>query len=141
MAIKIHDEQLKSVCDHAENTYPHECCGLLVGTENNDIKMVKNVVKADNVRNQGTRRKRYLINPEEFVSVERKAHQDGLEVIGFYHSHPDAGARPSEYDLIHAWPWYSYVIVSVSDKGYGQVTSWRLRDDRAKFDKESLIIE
>ena len=107
MAIKIHDEQLKSVFDHAENTYPHECCGILVGTANNDIKMVENVVKADNVRSIGARRKRFLINPEEFVSIERKANQDGLEVIGIYHSHPDAEAYPSEYDLSYAWPWYS----------------------------------
>ena len=62
----------------------------------------------------------------------------GLEVVGYYHSHPDHPARPSDYDRDHGWPWYSYVIISIQQGKAGELNSWVLRDDRSKFELESV---
>lgn len=71
---------------------------------------------------------------------EKEARAKGLDVIGFYHSHPNAPARPSQYDLDHAWPFYSYIIVSVQDRAAAAMTSWRLKDDRNAFDPEEIQV-
>ena len=71
---------------------------------------------------------------------EKTARNKGLDVVGFYHSHPNAPARPSQYDLDHAWPFYSYVIVSVKDKSAAQMTSWQLKEDRSAFDPQDIEV-
>jgi proteasome lid subunit RPN8/RPN11 len=76
----------------------------------------------------------------DYQASERVAREAGLDVVGFYHSHPDAPARPSQYDLDHAWPWYSYVIVATSRSGAGEITSWVLEDDRSRFAPEPIEI-
>jgi len=84
------------------------------------------------------RERRFFISPQQVLMAERRARQDGLLLLGFYHSHPDHPAIPSEYDRQHALPWYSYVIVSVQGGEPGELRSWRLRDDRSAFDEEPL---
>ena len=74
------------------------------------------------------------------MKAERSARKQGLKLLGFYHSHPNAPARPSAYDLEHAWPWYSYVIVSIRDGQDEQMTSWVLQDDRSQFDAEEVVV-
>lgn len=81
-------------------------------------------------------RNRFLIDPREQVRVEKDARARGLEVLGFYHSHPDHPARPSKYDREHAWPWYSYLILSVEKGEPADLTSWVLTEDRERFDPE-----
>jgi len=83
-------------------------------------------------------RNRFLIDPLEQLRVEKDARARGLDVLGYYHSHPDHPARPSEYDRDHAWPWYSYIIVSVERGEPKDMTSWVLSDDRARFDSEQI---
>ena len=78
--------------------------------------------------------------PEDFLEGEKLARQRKVEIIGFYHSHPNAEAKPSPYDLEHGWPWYSYVIVAIRNKKAKEVTSWVMEDQRKKFHEETIII-
>jgi proteasome lid subunit RPN8/RPN11 len=118
---------------HGEETYPHECCGALLGRDG----QVTAVVALANTTEEGPRR-RFLVRPSDYREAERRATELGAELLGFYHSHPDHPARPSQYDLDHAWPFFSYVIVSVKAGVPEDMTSWRLQEDRSAFDQENL---
>jgi proteasome lid subunit RPN8/RPN11 len=118
---------------HAAETYPHECCGALIGREG----VVTDAFALPNTTEEGPRR-RFLVRPDDYREAERRAAAGGGELLGFYHSHPDHPALPSQYDLDHAWPFFSYVIVSVREGLAGDMTSWRLRDNRSAFDPEQL---
>lgn len=121
----------------AEQTYPHECCGLLVGRVNQDSRRIVAAVAAENKRTDSLHN-RYLIDPDWFQKTERKLRGGDKEIVGFFHSHPDAPARPSEFDREHAWPWYSYLIVSVVKGAARELTGWRLREDRSGFEPEEI---
>jgi proteasome lid subunit RPN8/RPN11 len=118
---------------HGSETYPHECCGALIGRGG----VVTEAFPLPNTTEEGPRR-RFLVRPDDYRQAERRALELGAELLGFYHSHPDHPARPSQYDLDHAWPSFSYVILSVSGGVAADLTSWRLRDDRAAFDEETV---
>jgi len=122
---------------HAEECYPNECNGLIVG--NASTMVVANVCRASNVHEEGTRH-RYLIDPREQLRVEKEARADGLDVIGAYHSHPDSPAKPSEYDRAHAWPLYVYVIVSVMHGKAGDVKAWSLHENGSGFDEAGMRV-
>ena len=100
--------------------------------------VVHEVFALPNTTEEGPRR-RFLIRPDDYRAAEKRARESGLELLGFYHSHPDHPARPSQYDLDHAWPSFSYVIVSVIGGEDQLLTSWRLRNDRATFDEENVL--
>jgi proteasome lid subunit RPN8/RPN11 len=123
----------EAIRSHGQEAYPHECCGALLGVAGE----VREVFPLPNTTDEGPRR-RFLVRPGDYVAAERRAGERGLELIGFYHSHPDHPARPSQYDLDHAWPSFAYVIVSVRGGNAEEMTSWRLRDDRSVFDEEPL---
>ena len=118
---------------HAADTYPHECCGALIGSAD----QVSEVFGLPNTTDEGPRR-RFLIRPQDYRAAEARAGTAGRELLGFYHSHPDHPARPSAYDLEHAWPVFAYVIISVREGTPGAITSWRLRDDRTGFDEQKI---
>ena len=118
---------------HSAETYPDECCGALIGRDG--VVVVAHALP--NTTEEGPRR-RFMVRPQDYRDAERRAAEAGAELVGFYHSHPDHPARPSQYDLDHAWPFFSYVIVSVGAGTPGDMTSWRLRDDRSAFDQETL---
>ena len=120
---------------HGAETYPHECCGALLGRG----ASVDAVLPLPNTTDEGPRR-RFLVRPQDYRAAEAGASARGLELLGFYHSHPDHPARPSDYDLAHAWPTFAYVIVSVVAGVPGDVTCWRLREDRSTFDEVPLAI-
>jgi proteasome lid subunit RPN8/RPN11 len=122
-----------------EIAYPNECCGIILGEINGDeTKDARRVVAIINSREDGEQYHRFLITPEDMLRAEQTARAAKLEVIGFYHSHPDHPSAPSGYDKDHALPFYSYVIVSV-DKGRAQVlTSWVLTNDRMDFVQEVI---
>lgn len=124
---------------HAERTYPYECCGFLIGTIEGETRTIEKLELAINHRSDSPEN-RYLISPEQFQEVERDAARDGRSIIGFFHSHPDAPSRPSDYDRDHAWPWFSYVIISVVGRRADQLTSWQLVDDRSAFIQEQVSI-
>jgi len=136
--------QLSSELDNnirkaGEATYPNECCGILLGEIKDDgTKIAKRTVNIDNSSENEEQYHRFLITPEEMFKAERIARAEKLEIIGFYHSHPDHPSKPSGYDKDHALPFYSYIIVSV-DKGKSQIlSSWELTDDREDFVQEEI---
>lgn len=139
--LRIADADLERVEAHGEAAYPEECCGVLIGREaaGDDPATVEQVVAADNER-ADSRHNRYVISPQALLRAQREARERGLEVVGYYHSHPDHPARPSEFDREHAWPGTSYLIVSVREGKAVDRRSWRLRDDRAAFDEEAIAI-
>ena len=118
---------------HGQETYPHECCGALVGKDD----AVTAVVALPNTTEEGPRR-RFLVRPSDYRQAERRATEMGGELLGFYHSHPDHPARPSQYDLDHAWPTFAYIIVAVANGAATDMTVWYLKDDRSSFEEGSL---
>ncbi|MGH9147987.1 MAG: Mov34/MPN/PAD-1 family protein [Vicinamibacterales bacterium] len=118
---------------HGTETYPNECCGALVGREGD----VQHAVQLPNTTEEGPRR-RFLVRPADYMQAEGAARHLGGDLLGFYHSHPDAPARPSQYDLDHAWPTFWYVIVAVEQGTPAAMTVWQLRDDRSQFDECKL---
>lgn len=155
MALRLQSGQLEVIQRHAEADYPAECCGILLGHADADSKDVIDVAPIANLRRDPARaqdvipledpsreseRNRFLIDPKEQLRVEKDGRARGLTVVGYYHSHPDHPARPSGYDRDHAWPWYSYVIVSVEAGSARDTRSWVLEDDRATFQPEILEV-
>jgi proteasome lid subunit RPN8/RPN11 len=118
---------------HGTETYPNECCGALVGRDGD----VHHAVALPNTTEEGPRR-RFLVRPADYKQAEIAAQRLGGDLLGFYHSHPDAPARPSQYDLDHAWPTFWYVIVAVEQGTPAAMTVWQLRDDRSQFDERRL---
>ncbi len=139
MGIELTHDQQKAIRQHGEETFPHECCGFMLGKANGAAKSVGELLRADNDREDGARHNRFLITPDAYMRGEKAARAKGLDIIGFYHSHPNAPARPSQYDLDHAWPFYSYVIVSILDKKSDAMTSWVMKEDRSAFDEEAIV--
>lgn len=139
MAIEISVLDVEAIRSHGEETFPNECCGFMLGKANGDLRNVAELMRAENDREDEAKYNRFLITPDAFMRGEKAAREKGLDIIGFYHSHPDAPARPSQYDLDHAWPWYSYVIVSIKAGKADVMTSWVLREDRGAFGEEDII--
>ncbi|HEV8384788.1 MAG TPA: M67 family metallopeptidase [Candidatus Acidoferrales bacterium] len=131
LALRIREQGAKS--------YPQECCGALLGRDSSGDREIVDLLPLDN-RHAESPGNRYVISPHDVRRAEQTAGQRGLELVGWYHSHPDHPALPSEFDRAQAWPWYSYVILSVQQRRPGQLTSWRLGDDRARFSPERIAI-
>jgi proteasome lid subunit RPN8/RPN11 len=147
MALSISETCLKEIGEHGARAYPNECCGALVGVAGEDgRKEVRALLALDNRREGEAAHTRFLVTAEDFRWAEKEARAQGLEIVGFYHSHPDHPARPSEFDREHALPWYSYIVVRVSRDAGGatggkpqEVTSWVLADDRSQFLPEEIF--
>jgi proteasome lid subunit RPN8/RPN11 len=118
---------------HAAEAYPDECCGALIGANGSVAEAVPLPNSTDEAR-----RRRFLVRPQDYRAAETRARTAGAALVGFYHSHPDSVARPSQYDLDHAWPNLSYAIVSVERGEPRDLRVWRLRDDRSTFDEEAV---
>jgi proteasome lid subunit RPN8/RPN11 len=138
--IVLHQPHIDAINAHGERDYPFECCGLLIGRFLADgNKEVVEIYPISNAREEEAKRNRFLIRPEELMAGERAARQKELDVVGFYHSHPDEPAVPSRYDLDHAWPIYSYIVVSVGKGSARDLQSWEMEDDRSKFNPEEIV--
>ena len=134
-SLQLTPEVADAIRSHGVETYPHECCGALVGRDGE----VTSTVALPNITDEGPRR-RFRVSDTDYLRVERAADAAGAELLGFYHSHPDHPARPSQYDLDHALPNFSYIIVSVLAGVAEDMRSWKLRDDRSAFDEEALSV-
>jgi proteasome lid subunit RPN8/RPN11 len=151
-ALWISGHLAEKIRAYGAETYPHECCGALLGRD-------AGVVGGNNPENDATTpereilalfplvnrrddspRNRFSVTADDVRAAEKAASEHGLEIVGWYHSHPDHPARPSQYDRDHAWPWYSYIIVSVQNGAPHEMTSWRLSDDRLEFLSEEVEI-
>jgi len=128
---------------HGRATYPEECCGFLIGpAEEGATADERNIVAlepADN-RFSGERVRRFLIPPEQVRTLERRLESTEQAVVGFYHSHPDHPARPSQFDQQHAWPWYTYLVVSVTASATPAVGAFELDPDSETFCEVRLSI-
>lgn len=133
----IHPKDLEAIGRHGEARYPEECCGILVGRSGEGVTAVERVVAVANEREED-RREGFLVHPEKLLAVHMKARKEGLDVVGYYHSHPDHPARPSEVDRKQAWPGLSYVILSVEEGRVAEIRSWRLIDYRKGFEEETI---
>jgi proteasome lid subunit RPN8/RPN11 len=136
--IRIYQKQLEEIREHGVSDYPYECCGLLLGRFGSEGKIVSETYPISNAREESAKRNRFLITPEELMRGERYARGNDLEVVGFYHSHPDSPAVPSQYDLEHAWPTYSYIIVSTTTDEARDLFSWEQEADRSRFNQEEI---
>ncbi len=137
--IELNQQQLNEIRRHGERDYPYECCGLLIGRfAEAGHKVVTETYSISNAREEAAKRNRFLIQPEELMRGEKYARERRLDVVGFYHSHPDHPAVPSQYDLEHAWPTYSYIIVSVRQGSASDLFSWELETDRSRFNSEEI---
>jgi proteasome lid subunit RPN8/RPN11 len=136
----ISGEALAALLAHLAAAYPGEGCGVLVGREQGGSRRIERAIGCANVAT-ATPERRYLIAPGEFLAADHAARADGLEVLGFFHSHPDHPAVPSAFDLERAWPYYSYLIVSLARGVPAGQSLWRLRGDRAAFEPEPLTID
>ena len=123
MAIELSNENWTRIERHGAEAYPNECCGMLLGKEQGGRKLIEDILP-----------------PEDFLKGEREARSRGLDILGFYHSHPDHFAQPSEFDRQHAWPWYTYLILGVNGGVAGALTGWQLTEDRAQFLQQELRV-
>jgi proteasome lid subunit RPN8/RPN11 len=143
--LKISSELADKIRAHGAQTYPHECCGALLGrdTEVADRRVYREIHGLHPLvnRRDDSPKNRFSVTSQDVLDAEKAARQQGLEVVGWYHSHPDHPARPSQYDRDHAWPWYSYIIVSVANRIPEEMTSWRLTDDRTEFELEEICLQ
>ena len=131
---------LQAIRDHGRESYGDEACGAMFGLVDGDVRTVIRVAPLDNARNE-ERHRRFIVTPEDYRWAEREASLHGLTLLGFYHSHPDHPAYPSQYDLDHAFPFFSYVILAVDEGVPRAVRSFVLSDDRSRFNEESLILD
>jgi proteasome lid subunit RPN8/RPN11 len=132
-AAVIAEDAVDEIKRHAAEAYPHECCGALL---ERDAEIVEAVPLSNTTSEEATRR--FLVGPDEYRYAEKRARERGARLAGFYHSHPDHPARPSQTDLEQAWPNLTYVIVSVAAGTPADITCWRLREDRTAFDRGDL---
>ncbi|MDJ0615385.1 MAG: M67 family metallopeptidase [Calothrix sp. MO_192.B10] len=147
--IHLSEEQLQTIRTHAQKTYPEECCGILFGHLADDGKTVVEVMPTENAWQGDTagdfpgdsqeysKRRRYAIAPQVMLQAQKQAREQNLEIVGFYHSHPDYPAIPSEFDRLCAWQEYSYIIVAVKNGISTDINSWCL-DPNQQFKPEKV---
>ena len=139
--LELRQEHLEAIKAHAEADYPHECGGLLLGhLAVDNAKTVVETLTMENTADVERLHDRVLIDPQSLMLADKKAREKGLDVIGYYHSHPEDEAVPSQFDLDHALPVWSYIIVSVRKNKAVDWNSWEMENDRSKFNKEEAIL-
>ncbi len=132
---------MDDIIAHSVEAYPEECCGILVGRDEKRDRLVSESHRAKNVVSE-QRHQRYLIDEQKLVQVMKATRGLLVDIIGFYHSHPDYPSRPSQYDVeTAAWPGYSYLIASVEKKGVVSVQSWVMPDGSGDFVEEPLCVQ
>jgi proteasome lid subunit RPN8/RPN11 len=154
--LKLHSHHLQAIQTHAENTYPEECCGLLLGQRRGEVKILIEVLPTQNswnddaadafqcidssVQRSSSKANRFSIAPIVMLKAQKDARDRNLDIIGIYHSHPDHPAVPSEFDRAIAWQQYSYIIVSVLQRKACDLKSWSLDDDHQFQPEETLTV-
>ena len=136
MSLNISNDIIDGINKHVEAAYPEEGAGFLIGDEGE----VKEILALSNAREDEARHNRFLITPEDYLKAELKADSLGLSLIGVFHSHPDCPNIPSEYDREWAQPFFSYIITRVDEGKAVNSRSWRLVEDRSKYEEEEIKI-
>jgi proteasome lid subunit RPN8/RPN11 len=135
--IQIEKEPWRLMIEHAQDTYPNECCGAMIGTIDGDTKTVKVAVALDNAY-AGAQGARYELRPEDLMKADREARSRGMDLIGIFHSHPDCDAYFSETDLKNSCPWYSFVVLSIKGGRFDHANSFLPNAEQTAADKEEL---
>lgn len=135
--IRIEQEPWSLMVDHALKTYPNECCGAMLGTEDGDLRVVTAAVPLPNAF-AGEQGARYEIRPQDLLAADQEAMSRGLVLIGIYHSHPDCDAYFSKTDLENSSPWHSFVVLSVKAGVFDHANCFRPDLDRASAPPEPL---
>jgi proteasome lid subunit RPN8/RPN11 len=138
VTLRLAPRLLAEIRQEAERAYPGECCGAIAGPAA-PVKRGVRLYPLPNLRTDDPHR--YLIDADQLRRVERDATVEGWEVLGFYHSHPDHPAVPSEFDVAHAWPWYSYLILRVASGRAQDAASWVLHAEEPRMEPEAFEIE
>jgi proteasome lid subunit RPN8/RPN11 len=134
--LAVSNDLIERINAHVEEAYPEEGAGFLLGNEGE----VKQILSLPNAREDEARHNRFLFTPEDYLKAELKADELGLSLIGVFHSHPDCPNVPSEYDREWAQPFFSYIITRVDQGRAVNHRSWRLVEDRTKYDEEEIKI-
>ena len=133
--LRIEPEVIEAIRGAASAAYPHEGCGALIGRP--DGPVVESIELPN--RETGRPRVRFTVSPTDYLAVEETADRRGLALLGFWHSHPDHPARPSETDRRYAWPELLTVIINVASGQPGEITAWQLADHEAEFEEVELV--
>ena len=141
--IQLSKELIRKIEADGCAAYPNECCGVLIGrdvtgADGQPHRVVDRVEPLTNSFEKHEQHHRFKLDGLEYAAVEKRVSLEGKLVLGFYHSHPDHPARPSQYDLDHAWPFYSYVIVQIIQRRPGALTSWVLDEDKNEFAAQEI---
>ncbi len=138
--MNVTEDILDAIRRHGQDTYPEECCGFLLGRTTDGVNDVAALHRVEN-RHPDHRERRYVITPQDYHAADRAARRAGLDIVGFYHSHPDHPAEPSPTDLAEAtFPGYTYVIVSIRGGAPDALTAWTLAPDRSRFLPETVNV-
>lgn len=138
MSLVISGEILAQIYAHGESSYPDEGAGFLLGYDDGEQRHIAQIFVTENAREDEARHNRYLVTPKEYLQAEIAAEVMGLSLIGVFHSHPDSPNRPSEFDREWAQPFFSYIITSVIEGKAIESRSWRLAENRSKFEEEEI---
>jgi proteasome lid subunit RPN8/RPN11 len=131
-------QQYRQIEAEGARAYPNECCGILFGRDVDGRRIVDRLMPAPNDFESGEQFHRFSISPKLLMQAEQSASASGDLVLGFYHSHPDHPARPSEYDRQHGWPFYSYVIVAIEKRLAAALTCWLLNETTEQFEQQPV---
>ena len=137
--INITQKIVDSFLSHGEKEYPHECCGFILGQFKDDESFGIEYLPASNVKEEN-RERRFLIDPLAYQKAEDEADDQGMSIISIVHSHPDHPDKPSDFDRDHAWPGFSYIIISIQNGKAASYRSWQLNENRKKFIEENVKI-
>ncbi len=135
-AVLLSRAALETIRHHGESSYPEECCGfLLTAPATNENGAERRIARAEPItnRSEAPRNRRYLIAPDELRRFENSLEGSAESLVGFYHSHPDHPAAPSQFDQEHAWPWYTYLVLAVQAGEAGDFATFELDPDERKF--------
>jgi proteasome lid subunit RPN8/RPN11 len=136
--IEIQTKPWQTMVLHAERTYPNECCGAMLGRIQGGKKIVTEAVPLENVF-AGGQSERYELRPEDLLAADKAARERGLDVVGIFHSHPDCAAYFSQTDLKNSCPWYSFVVLSITNGRFAHANSFLPDLDQTKADAEDVI--
>jgi proteasome lid subunit RPN8/RPN11 len=138
--LRIPEQVMGQIHAHMEETYPHECCGLIIGTVDSQARIASTSRRCGNLNTERAV-DRYELDPKDMLAAQKEFEDGPLDIVGIYHSHPDHPSEPSQFDTDHAWPGWSYMIGSVEKGKIGPVQSWELNESEHRFDEERMEIE
>lgn len=137
--IRIEETAWQAMLSHARNAYPKECCGILLGVELEGGERLVTSAYASRNAYEGDQSDRFLIDPRDQVKANLKSRAEGIDILGFFHSHPDCDAYFSATDLKNSWPWYSNVVLSIRSGELADAKAFRASEDQSRSESEKVV--